>query len=81
MKSKPNTRKVMTRARNWEIYSSRNKEHAKAREGKRAGYGPRPSRYKIQFPFQHRRAETSLFSPKPASKSTSSLVSKPEKPA
>jgi hypothetical protein len=38
-KSKPNTRKVMAGARNWEIYSNRSKERAKAWEGKRTGFG------------------------------------------
>jgi hypothetical protein len=68
-KSKPNTRKVMARARNLEIYSNRSKEHVKAWEGKRAGFGPRLSRYKTQFPFQPRRAETSPSFPEPTSRS------------
>jgi hypothetical protein len=37
-KSKPNMRKVMARAKNWEIYSNRGKGRAKAWEGKRASF-------------------------------------------
>jgi hypothetical protein len=39
-KSKPNTHKVMARARNWEIFSNRSKGHAKAWERRRSGSGP-----------------------------------------
>jgi hypothetical protein len=78
MKSKPNTRKAVARARNWKIYSNHSKERAKAREGKCAGSGPRPSRYKTQFPFQSCRAGTSPSFPEPASRNTVPSALKPE---
>jgi hypothetical protein len=39
-KSKPNARKVMAKARNLEIYSSRGRGLARAREGRCAGSNP-----------------------------------------
>jgi hypothetical protein len=39
-KSKPNTRKVVARARDLEIYSNHNKGRAKAWEGRRTGSSP-----------------------------------------
>jgi hypothetical protein len=70
IKSKPNTRRITARAGNREIYSNRSKEHAKAREGKRAGSGPRPSRYETQLPLRPRQAGASPPFPGPASRST-----------
>jgi hypothetical protein len=48
-KSKPNARKVMAKARNLEIYSSRGKGRARAREGRRAGSGPTPAGTGLNF--------------------------------
>jgi hypothetical protein len=81
IKSRPNTRKVMARARNWEIYSNRSKGRAKAWEGRHASSGPRPSRYRTQFPFQPRRAGTSPSFPEPASRSTAPFALRLEDPA
>jgi hypothetical protein len=72
-KSKPNTRKVMARARNLEIYPSHSKGHAKAREGKHTGSGSAragtglsfhfdPTEPKLVRPSQIRPAEALLLS-------------------
>jgi hypothetical protein len=73
IKLKPDTCKITARAGNREIYSNRSKERAKAREGKHAGSGPRPSWYKTQLPLRPRRVGTSPFPSEPASRSTVSL--------
>jgi hypothetical protein len=71
-KLKPNTRKVMARARNLEIYSNRSKGHVKAWEGRHTGSSPAragtglsfhsdPAEPELVRPSQSRPAEALLL--------------------
>jgi hypothetical protein len=77
MKSKPNTRKVMARARNLEIYSNRSKGRAKAWEGRCTGSSPARAGTGLSFRSNLSKVGVSPSFPELASRSIAPFAPRP----